>query len=93
MEVDVIKCSKIVGGIAAFIVAAGVIWTTSLSAFDNAHSDFVTSSGLSDAFLKQDIRELKKSVRRLKYLQQSEGLTDRQQWELDDAQDELDDLQ
>ena len=93
MEVDIIKASKVVGGVAAFILASGVIYTTTLSAFDSAHKDYVTINALTEAFNKQELRDIKKSIRRLEYLQQSEGLTDRQQWELTDLYDELEALE
>ena len=93
MEIDLTKASKIVGGIAAFIVAAGVIYTTSLSAFDKAHLEYVTVGALEKAFNAQDLRDVKKEIRRLEYLEGHGGLTDRQQWELTDLYDESEDLQ
>ena len=93
MEIDLAKASKIVGGVAAFIVASGVVWTTSLDAFESAHADYVTIGALEQAFNKQDLRDIKKEIRRLEYQQQNGGLTDRQQWELSDLYDELEDLQ
>ena len=87
------KVSKIAGGVAAFIVAAGVIWTTSLDAFDTAHKDYVTVGSLEQAFNKQELRDTKKEIRRLEYEKQNGGLTDREQWELTDLYDELEDLQ
>ena len=87
------KVSKIAGGVAAFIVAAGVIWTTSLNAFDTAHKDYVTIGSLEKAFNAQDLREVKKEIRRLEYEEQHGGLSDREQWELSDLYDELEDLQ
>ena len=93
MEIDVVKASKIVGGVAAFIVAAGVIWTTSSDAFDKAHQDYVTIGSLEEAFNKQDVRDIKKEIRRLEYEQSHGGLSDREQWELSDLYDELEDLQ
>ena len=87
------KVSKIAGGVAAFIVAAGVIYTTSLGAFDKAHMEYVTVGALEKAFNAQDLRDVKKEIRRLEYLKGQGTLTDRQQWELTDLYDELEDLQ
>ena len=87
------KASKIVGGVAAFIVAMGVIYTTSLSAFDTAHEDYITIGSLEQAFNKQELRDIKKEIRRLEYEKDRGGLSDREQWELSDLYDELEDLQ
>jgi len=88
-----VKVSKIAGGIAAFIVAAGVIWTTSLNAFDTAHKEFVTVGKLVEEFTKMELREIKKEIRRLEFIKATEGLTVRQEWELTDLYDQLEDLQ
>ena len=93
VEVDVIKTSKIVGGIAASIVAAGVIYSTTVDAWTNAHADFVTVGALVEAFDDQRAAGVKKFIRRLEWQQDNGGLTPQQQWELSDAYDELEDLQ
>ena len=108
MEVDLVKISKIAGGIAGFIIAIGIIWAFSLSAWENAHgdyvpvkgdtfdeihADFITVGALIEAFDKQALKKVKKIIRRLEYQQANGGLTERQQWELSDAYDELEDLQ
>jgi ATP-dependent DNA ligase len=93
MEIDVVKASKIVGGLAAFIVASGVIYTTSLSAFDDAHKEFVTVGQLAEVFDNQDLKKVKKRIRRLEWQQNNGGLNPEEQWELSDLYDEQEDLQ
>ena len=93
MEINVAKVSKIVGGIAAFIVASGVIYTSSLNAFDTAHDEFITVNELSEVFDDRRVAEIKKFIRRMQWQENNGGLTPQQQWELSDAYDELEDLQ
>ena len=93
MEINLAKASKIAGAIAGTIVAVGVIYTSSISAFDSAHKDYVTVGELAKVFESQDEKELKKFIRRLEWQVNNGGLTPQQQWELSDAYDELEDMQ
>lgn len=92
MQIDIIKASKITGGIAAFIVAAGVIYGTSVDAFDKAHEGFVTVGQLSDVFLQEDIKNTRKLIRLLEWQRDNGGLTEREEFLLQDAYNELDEL-
>lgn len=64
--------------------AAGKYW------MDN---EYVPVGALQKAFQERDIRDIKRDIRKLEWLQNNGGLTDRQAWELDDLRNELEDLQ
>ena len=55
--------------------------------------EYVPVGALQKAFQERDIRDLKRRIRQLEWLKQNGGLSDRQEWELNDLRHELEDLQ
>ena len=58
-----------------------------------ADHEYVPVSGLSKEFTQRDIRDLKKDIRLFEYDKKNGGLTDRQEWELEQLYNDLEDLQ
>ena len=55
--------------------------------------EYVPVTGLSEEFNLRDIRDLKKDIRLFEYDKKNGGLTDRQEWELEQLYNDLEDLQ
>ena len=55
--------------------------------------EYVPVSGLSEEFNQRDIRDLKKDIRLFEYDKDNGGLSDREQWELEQLYNDLEDLQ
>ena len=91
MEVSTLTKGIIAG--AAFVAAVGAIYSFSADAFDWMHDDYVTIGDLNDVFLKKDIREAKKMIRRLESKKQYEGLSEREKFDLEQLYDDLEEMQ
>jgi hypothetical protein len=55
--------------------------------------EYVPVAGLADALNARDIRDLKNDIRSLEYDLDHGGLTEKEEWELDQLRDDLEDLQ
>ena len=83
------KVAKVVillGGVAA---AVSAITVTTVWALDTR---YITIGGFQADQLKRDVRDLKRDIRKLEYLKKAGDATDRQLWEVDDLNQELDEL-
>jgi len=95
--VDISLNKTTLGAVAAIIISIGVIWTgtvTALDAFEKYHDDrWITIAGLEKIFSDRDLKALKKQIKEYEWLKNNGGLTDKQQWELGEMYDDLEDAQ
>ena len=56
-------------------------------------NEFVSVSSLEEAFEARDKKEIKRQIRSYEYDRDHGGLTDKEEWELDQLYDELEELE
>jgi hypothetical protein len=93
---QIVLSQKTLGAIAGVIgslvvIGSGSAWAynTAIEAFD---SRYVTIAGLQKLFSDRDLKILKKQIKEYEWLKNNGGLTDRQEWELGEMYDELEEM-
>ena len=78
------------------ILSAGAVSTAlvaiSVPAVWALDTRYVTIASVEQAFLKRDVRDLKRDIRSLEFLEKKGTITDLQQFQLDGLRDELEDI-
>ena len=93
---QIVISPKTLGAVAGVIgslvvIGGGTAWAynTTVEAFD---SRYVTIAGLQKLFNDRDLKILKKQIKEYEWLKNNGGLTDRQEWELGEMYDELEEM-
>lgn len=85
--------AKNLSWVAGIIISIGVIWTGTVTAIDKFvefHDDrWITIGALQKIFDARDLKLLKKQIKEYEWLKNHGGLTDKQQWELGEMYDAL----
>ena len=83
------KIIQIIVAAGSLAIAMTAIMIPTVWALDTR---YVTAASVEQSFLSRDIRDVKRMIRRLAWLEANDQISDAESWELQGLRDELEDL-